>query len=577
VPLTWRTRAIRGTAMTLFCGFAVAACGADDAFESARSDDRLTSAPDQDCTDSSCLRQLQTAIDNLSAAKFNSIADELGDAYGVQLDAAQRSALLTWLKTVKVTEAEGRHRNLSEFDGWANVGHLAGSLVLGILGAAVVVASGGTTLPAALVGVVLFGGSTTVAEAAHGLSVPEQKEIAQHLVGQARDTYIVRHGATKNGETLTEEGKAALRNAWLTVPCPSRRTAFELNYLSAETADPKGTTRYFETRDVIMAALNEHCPDSYVYDRPIEVTHLSQFTDEQVQSIFDKISKPRPSRTRIFILGSFILHRLTETNGKFFKNVRPFIDVWERSQPYFACTHDLSQVSNMALGREFMYNFIYRFNNGPVQCADTLPIEYTPDLPSNSYCGNNVDFKASFDNSIRPCVIDCNADDAVFDDVAKSCRPREQGDCPPHRPVLVNGACEPRELADCADVACAPGTVCQMKDGEPSCVSQLTPIPIPFSCANVRCSPGTVCQIKNGKPACVPQLTTPIPIPNPFSCANILCSPGTVCQIKNGKPACEPQLTTPIPIPNPFSCANVRCSPGTFCQMKDGKPVCVSG
>lgn len=103
-------------------------------------------------------------------------------------------------------------------------------------------------------------------------------------------------------------------------------------------------------------------------------------------------------------------------------------------------------------------------------------------------------------------------------------------------------ACVAVSGASCAAVTCLEGTVCEVVDGNPSCV------PSPGPCATVRCASGYVCREVDGGANCLP-LRDP--------CAGFDCEPGYHCVAPNDVPRCIAAKGE--------ACGDATCAEGTVC------------
>jgi hypothetical protein len=174
--------------------------------------------------------------------------------------------------------------------------------------------------------------------------------------------FIIRHGETTDGTNITAAGKTALQNAWGSVACSLINQA-ELVYLYSDN-DVTGSERYYQTRTIVKDKLNANCPTAAVIALKLTVADLSSFTASQAQTVYNSITKIS-TKPRIFVLGSFLLHKLTQDSDCslpdktdcYLKDWAPFMSMWNASRNLDECL-----LGNDPNDRRFMYNFIYRFN-----------------------------------------------------------------------------------------------------------------------------------------------------------------------------------------------------------------------
>ncbi|GMT08005.1 hypothetical protein PENTCL1PPCAC_30179, partial [Pristionchus entomophagus] len=113
-------------------------------------------------------------------------------------------------------------------------------------------------------------------------------------------------------------------------------------------------------------------------------------------------------------------------------------------------------------------------------------------------------------------------------------------------------AASPMSLVTCENIDCKSGMVCEIKNGQPTCVNKVIPL---ITCENTDCVIGMVCEMKEGKPTCFNSRSV--------TCKTVKCAGNHHCVINpGGAPECIPRLT----------CANMRCA--GECQDTPRGPVC---
>jgi hypothetical protein len=174
--------------------------------------------------------------------------------------------------------------------------------------------------------------------------------------------FIIRHGETTDGQNITANGKTALQNGWGAVDC-SLITGASVYYLYSSN-DVAGSERYIQTKEIVKNKLNAVCPSAGVVSTKLPVADLSSFTASQAQAVYNKITEAS-TKPRIFVLGSFLLHKLTQASDCaladktdcYFKDWTNFMAMWNATWKLDEC-----QLGDDPNDRRFMYNFIFRFD-----------------------------------------------------------------------------------------------------------------------------------------------------------------------------------------------------------------------
>lgn len=135
------------------------------------------------------------------------------------------------------------------------------------------------------------------------------------------------------------------------------------------------------------------------------------------------------------------------------------------------------------------------------------------------------------------CSSDADCPDGQFCAFIEACPPCADEDPACMMPCQVTGICTERQPDPCADLACPPGTWCEITaDGQAQCIGE------PGCWSDFDCAEGEVCIFDQTCPG----------------------NPG-------GLVACAGQC-----VPSDLSCANVRCEFGTHCEETSSGPVCVA-
>jgi hypothetical protein len=167
---------------------------------------------------------------------------------------------------------------------------------------------------------------------------------------------------------------------------------------------------------------------------------------------------------------------------------------------------------------------------------------------------------------IEECVLDHVGGTACGDvtcGAGQVCCNASCGICTPPDGACIQLACEPQpnEENPCNLVDCAPNNVCEVVNGEATCV----PVDVePASCAATLCPVNTYCDDISGNAEC-------IPLP---SCDGVRCEAGQTCELQQvqcirapcpPQPACVPAADEECRNP----CETVRCGFNTHCEAVD--------
>lgn len=219
---------------------------------------------------------------------------------------------------------------------------------------------------------------------------------AQVVADKTMPVFIQRHGVTTNGTDITSAGRTALETAWNTVDCRLINDKPSILYLSSA-ADPAGTERYVQTSQIIKQALETHCASTSATLIPIPVQALSTFNAAQATAVMDQIKDPAGSRTRIFVLGSALLHKLTQASDCasapcYLQQWPAFMTLWNASHSLQHCQVGPDQgIYDYNEERQYMYNNLYRvqrFIAGGTQnpvCMSSVRVSVDAYTPSS--CG----------------------------------------------------------------------------------------------------------------------------------------------------------------------------------------------
>jgi len=152
---------------------------------------------------------------------------------------------------------------------------------------------------------------------------------------------------------------------------------------------------------------------------------------------------------------------------------------------------------------------------------------------------------------VEQCVLDEVGGTACGDvtcEVGQVCCNASCGICTAPDMACIQIACEPDPDLTCASVLCIEGTTCIETPEGPQCLPQEE-----NPCNLVDCAPNMVCEVVDGEATCVPVDV------EPASCAVTLCPPDTYCDDISGTAQC-------IPLP---SCDGVSCDAGQHCELRE--------
>jgi len=206
----------------------------------------------------------------------------------------------------------------------------------------------------------------------------EEEEYGTHAenLKSGAPIFVMRHGETKDGQTITSAGKQAIEDALTEVSCDLIKNGQIVRLNSVN--DPTGSKRYIATSKIVYDKLISVCPSSNVSRKYRNVRNLSSFTGTEAQDIFSAMTGNH-DQTRIYILGSFLLHKLTADSdcpsgagsSCYFKGWSGFMEKWNATRALDTC--QLGQDPN---DRRFMYNWMYLVPSK--SCTEPYSIPLSP-------------------------------------------------------------------------------------------------------------------------------------------------------------------------------------------------------
>jgi len=197
-------------------------------------------------------------------------------------------------------------------------------------------------------------------------------------VSSSAPIFVMRHGETFDGKNITAAGKKAIEDGLAGVSCDDVKKAFVVRLKSATDLD--GNKRYTATAKIVADKLNALCPSADVVKKIRMVRDLSDFTATEAQDLFDAMTSNH-SQPRIYILGSFVLHKLTAdtdcTSGNagscYFKSYGGFMDRWNATRALDTC-----EIGQDPDDRRFMYNWMYMVESKKCTDPNRIPLSSYP-------------------------------------------------------------------------------------------------------------------------------------------------------------------------------------------------------
>ncbi|MEL7372273.1 MAG: RICIN domain-containing protein [Myxococcota bacterium] len=185
-------------------------------------------------------------------------------------------------------------------------------------------------------------------------------------------TYIMRHGRTEDGKSLTAASKRSLKKTWKNIDCRALARPV-VHYLYAQ-SDGAQNRRFRNTRNIIKSTLKAHCPGLRVASNPLRISRLTSTKARDVQKVFEEIRRADLTRTHIFVLGPMMLHTLTEEEA-YLKGWTTFDALFQATRRVHECYHGVDPRN-----QQFLYDHIYglgRSSFNQPDCATLVSVART--------------------------------------------------------------------------------------------------------------------------------------------------------------------------------------------------------